>query len=159
MCRGSLRSTRRGERVRVPWGAQVCSPRSVQGGWGCDYPAWGGVCGGKGQRSLKCSPLHLACAPLAKPVDPSGPEREGLLLTGVLGLLRTSAWERARSCPILCNSMDCSLSGLHVRGISQARILEWVTIFRIFPTGMRAAPHLDACSGRRVRDHWCFIQQ
>ena len=30
------------------------------------------------------------------------------------------------SCPPLCDSMDCSLQGSTVHGISQARILEWV---------------------------------
>ena len=33
-----------------------------------------------------------------------------------------------KSCPILCNPMDCSLPGSSVHGISQARILEWVAI-------------------------------
>ena len=33
-----------------------------------------------------------------------------------------------QSCPILCNSMDCSLPGSSVHGILQARILEWVAI-------------------------------
>ena len=33
-----------------------------------------------------------------------------------------------QSCPGLCNSMDCSLLGSSVHGISQARILEWVSI-------------------------------
>ena len=33
-----------------------------------------------------------------------------------------------QSCPTLCNSMDCSPPGSSVHGISQARILEWVTI-------------------------------
>ena len=36
--------------------------------------------------------------------------------------------DHARSYPTLCNSMDCSLSGSSVHGISQARILEWVAI-------------------------------
>ena len=31
----------------------------------------------------------------------------------------------AQSCPILCNSMDCSPPGSSVRGILQARVLEW----------------------------------
>ena len=34
-----------------------------------------------------------------------------------------------QSCPTLCNPMDCSLPGSSVRGIFQARILEWVVIF------------------------------
>ena len=33
-----------------------------------------------------------------------------------------------KSCPTLCNSMNCSPSGSSVHGISQARILEWVAI-------------------------------
>ena len=35
----------------------------------------------------------------------------------------------AKSCPTLCNPMDCSPPGSSVHGISQARILEWVAIF------------------------------
>ena len=34
----------------------------------------------------------------------------------------------AQSCPILCDPMDCSLSGPSVSGILQARILEWVAV-------------------------------
>ena len=34
----------------------------------------------------------------------------------------------AQSCPILCNLVDCSTPGSSMHGISQARILEWVTI-------------------------------
>ena len=37
--------------------------------------------------------------------------------------------EVAQSCPTLCNPTDCSLSGSSIRGISQARILEWVAVF------------------------------
>ena len=36
--------------------------------------------------------------------------------------------EVARSCPTLCNPMDCSLSGSSVHGIFQARVLEWGAI-------------------------------
>ena len=31
-------------------------------------------------------------------------------------------------CPILCNPMDCSLSGSSVQGVLQVRTLEWVAI-------------------------------
>ena len=34
----------------------------------------------------------------------------------------------AHLCLTLCNSMDCSPSGFSVHGISQARILEWVSL-------------------------------
>ena len=34
----------------------------------------------------------------------------------------------AQSCPTLCDPMDCSLPGSSVRGIFQARILQWGAI-------------------------------
>ena len=34
----------------------------------------------------------------------------------------------AQSCPTLCDPMDCSLPRSSVRGIFQARVLEWVVI-------------------------------
>ena len=34
----------------------------------------------------------------------------------------------AKSCPTLCDPMDCSPSDSSVRGILQARILKWVAI-------------------------------
>ena len=36
--------------------------------------------------------------------------------------------EAAQSCPTLCDHMYCSLPGSSVRGIFQARVLEWVAI-------------------------------
>jgi len=36
--------------------------------------------------------------------------------------------EVSQLCPILCDSLDCSLPGSSVHGIFQARVLEWVTI-------------------------------
>ena len=36
--------------------------------------------------------------------------------------------EVAQSCPTLGNPMDCSLPGSSVRGIFQARVLEWGAI-------------------------------
>ena len=36
--------------------------------------------------------------------------------------------EITQSCPTLRHPMDCSLPGSSVRGISQARVLEWVAI-------------------------------
>ena len=40
----------------------------------------------------------------------------------------TAAAESLQSCPTLCDPMDCSLPGSSVRGIFQARVLEWVAI-------------------------------
>ena len=38
------------------------------------------------------------------------------------------AWSLSLSCPALCDPMECSQSGSSVRGILQARILEWVAM-------------------------------
>ena len=43
-------------------------------------------------------------------------------------LLSLSLSEVAQSCPTLCDSMDCSPPGSSIRGIFQARILEWGAI-------------------------------
>ena len=36
--------------------------------------------------------------------------------------------EVPQSCPTLCDPVDCNLPGSSIRGILQARILEWVAI-------------------------------
>ena len=36
--------------------------------------------------------------------------------------------EFSQSCATFCDPMDCSLAGSSLRGIFQARVLEWVTI-------------------------------
>ena len=43
-------------------------------------------------------------------------------------MMRESESEVAHSCPTLCDTMDCSLSGSSVHGIFQARVLEWIDI-------------------------------
>ena len=43
--------------------------------------------------------------------------------------LKVCACSVIQLCPTLCDSMDCSLPGSSVHGISQARILQWVAIF------------------------------
>ena len=45
----------------------------------------------------------------------------------------------AQSCPILCDSLNCSPPGSSVLGILQARILEWVGI----PFSRRSSPPRD----------------
>ena len=35
---------------------------------------------------------------------------------------------KVKSCPTLCDPVDCSLSGSSVHGIFQARVLEWIAI-------------------------------
>ena len=50
--------------------------------------------------------------------------------TGLKGLLQhhNCCCFVAKLCPTLCNHVDCGLPGPSVHGISQVRILEWVTI-------------------------------
>ena len=43
-------------------------------------------------------------------------------------LIIESENEVIQSCPTLCDPVDCSLPSSTVRGILQARILEWVAI-------------------------------
>ena len=59
-------------------------------------------------------------------------------------------------CPTLCNPKDCSLPGSSVRGILQARMLEWVAISSSrgsSPSRDRAHTSCGSCIGRRVRYH------
>ena len=54
-----------------------------------------------------------------------------------------------QSCPGLCNSMDCSLLGSSIHGISQARILEWVAIsFSRQSSQPRDWSHIFCLAGR-----------
>ena len=53
------------------------------------------------------------------------------LCLGLLGKWQNLYWGHVlvtQSCPTLCNPMDCSLPGSSVRGILQARILEWTAM-------------------------------
>ena len=58
-----------------------------------------------------------------------------------------------KSCPTLCDTMDCSLPGSSVHGLLQARILEWVAIS--FPRG--SSQHRDgsqvSCICRQILYH------
>ena len=49
-----------------------------------------------------------------------------------------------------CNLIDCSLPGLSVQGISQARILEWVAISTSRGSSQRTEPSSPASSALQV---------
>ena len=59
--------------------------------------------------------------------------------------LTKSESEVTHSCPTLCDPMDCSLPGSFVRGIFQARVLEWVAI-TFSEVGLRKH-HMNKTSG------------
>ena len=46
----------------------------------------------------------------------------------VMYLCSMPVYSVTKSCPTLCNPVDCSLPGSSVRGIFQVRILQWVAI-------------------------------
>ena len=51
-----------------------------------------------------------------------------LFLTRLFNTPMRAACASAQSCPTLCDRVDCSPPGSSVRGILQARILEWVAV-------------------------------
>ena len=60
---------------------------------------------------------------------------------------------RAQSRPILCNSLDCSLTRSSVHGIFQARILNWIAIsYSRGSSWSRDRTHVS-CIGRRILYH------
>ena len=63
-----------------------------------------------------------------------------------------SVWsEVAQSCPILCDPMDCSLSGSSVYGIFQARVQEWIAIsFSRGSSRPRNRTQVSLIAGRRL---------
>ena len=73
-----------------------------------------------------------------------------------------SEWvsEVTQSCPTLCDPVDCSPPGSSVRGILQARILEWVAIIQhdwclYKKTGLRRQWHTETATWqRRQRQKW-----
>ena len=78
------------------------------------------------------------CPTLCNPIDGSPPafgpwdspgKNTGVGCHFLLQCMKVkSESEVAQSCPTVSNPMDCSLPGSSVRGIFQARVLEWVTI-------------------------------
>ena len=91
-------------------------------------------------------PLSQGCARSLSPVFPfvrlavrsDTAERQSLLLTVgsedqdcrlfAASIILCIACVCTQSCPIFCNPVDCSPPGSPVRGILQARILEWVAM-------------------------------
>ena len=58
--------------------------------------------------------------------------------------------EVAQSCPTLCDPMDCSLPGSSIRGILQARVLEWVAVsFSRRSSQPRDRTRVSRIAGRR----------
>ena len=62
--------------------------------------------------------------------------------------------EVAQSCLTLCDPMDCSLPGSSVRGIVQARVLEWVPLPSPTPALLCPIPPLVLTSLRPGESHF-----
>ena len=60
----------------------------------------------------------------------------------------------AKSCPAVCSPLDCSPSGSSVRGISQARILEWIVIPFFRGIFLTQGLNLDLPHCRQILYRW-----
>ena len=60
-----------------------------------------------------------------------------------------------QSCPTLCNPMDCGLPGSSVRGILQARILEWVAVSSSRVSSHSEPEHIKP----RIWCHFCLTRE
>ena len=60
-------------------------------------------------------------------IQPTSPEMAGRFFTTEPGG-KLKDCSVIKSCPTLCDPMDCSLLGYSVHGVFQGRILEWVAI-------------------------------
>ena len=117
------------------------------------------------------TPLSQGCARSLSPVFPfvrlavrsDTVERQSLLLTVgsedqdcrlfAASIILCIACVCTQSCPIFCNPVDCSPPGSSVRGILQARILEWVAISHSRGSSRpRGRTHISraSCTGRRI---------
>ena len=57
-------------------------------------------------------------------------------------------------CLTLCDPMDCSLPGSSVRGIFQARTLEWVAMSSSWRSSWARYQTHVSCIGRQILYHW-----
>ena len=64
----------------------------------------------------------------------------------------------AQSCPTLCNPLDCRPLGSPVRGILQARILEWVAISSSRQSSRPRDQIHISCTGRWILYHWTTLE-
>ena len=72
----------------------------------------------------------------------------------IITLYTSNVCSVAKSCPSLCDTMDCSPPGSSVHVILQARILEWVVVsFSRWCSWPRDQTHVS-CIGRRILYHW-----
>ena len=68
----------------------------------------------------------------------------------------------AQVCPTLWDPMDCSPLGSSVRGISQARILQWVAISSSRGSSEPRDGNQVSCIGRQILyplSHWKSLEE
>ena len=78
-------------------------------------------------------------------------ERQGCILSPCLFnilFLHIKKSEVVRSCPTLCDPMDCSLPGSSIHGIFQARVLEWGAIALLAYVKQMTSGKLKRWAGR-----------
>ena len=62
-----------------------------------------------------------------------------------------------KSCPALCDTMDCNLPSSYIHGIFQARILQWVTIPSFKGSSRPRDQTCYSCIGRSILHHWYHL--
>ena len=61
-----------------------------------------------------------------------------------------------QSHPALCDSMGCSPLGSSVRGISQAKILEWIAISFSRGSSLTERLNMRPLLGKQILYHWAI---
>ena len=87
-----------------------------------------------------------------------GGQRTQWMLCGGLRAATEPAVQSESAGLILCDPVDCNLPGSSVRGILQARILEWVAIFFSRGSSRPRDRICAACIGRQILYHLSYLE-
>ena len=95
--------------------------------WACPAVDQSATARGRTQRAGRATGACTAPQALPKAGEALRAKQLSQDMSGYRNFLKNER-KKGKSCPALCNSTNCSPPGNSVRGILQARILEWVAI-------------------------------
>ena len=101
--------------------------------------------------------IEWSRSPCAPSISRSSEVGEVIMADAMIGrgFLCLGKWKLvAQSCPTLCISTDCSLSGFSGHGILQARVLEWVAISFSRRSSWSRDRTQVSCIARRFFTNW-----